>query len=96
MLIKTRGLLPQTPPPLLPPFRSFPSVSSNGIQLNRITPLCQTVNETGQYVESPMATALLGPLPTLVLQVSAQTILAIEARGHICFHCEDPCGTFAS
>ena len=35
-------------------------------------PLSIVNKTTGQYVESPMATALLGPLPTLVLQVSAQ------------------------
>eukprot|EP00731_Ephydatia_muelleri_P026581 Em0018g681a len=36
-----------------------PSYFAMAIQLNKTT---------GQYVESPMATALLGPLPTLVLQ----------------------------
>eukprot|EP00731_Ephydatia_muelleri_P026580 Em0018g680a len=47
-----------------------PSYFAMAIQLNKTT---------GQYVESPMATALLGPLPTLVLQLvqpSGEAILS--------------------
>eukprot|EP00731_Ephydatia_muelleri_P026574 Em0018g674a len=51
--------------PLETKFTSIPPTSfAMAVELNKTT---------GQYVESPMATALLGPLPTLVLQSHRRT-----------------------